>query len=251
MNINEEKALGRHIDRIVRDIINEAVQNADEKKEKKGQSKSHRVQEIIQWLKDDQVNNAALARILFPDLSDDAARSLFSKKVRGHDNKGKSYSFSDDEIAHLYNLKGRFITKISESRQRVEREVRRYLSEQLAGDMAENDKHIVMGDKHKEHAYILSVESKSGNVYGPFEIHADDFGDEALCYLASFLTQQGFNDCYYTDEEVQDMAEREGFDGDIQDWGEEHGLVYTDGTMEGATIPVWIDLNKILMTKED
>lgn len=77
------------------------------------QEKEH---EVIQWLKDDQENNAAVARELWPNKDEDAARSEFSKKVRGKDANGKSYSFDAKDVNRLYNIKNRFINKIDESK---------------------------------------------------------------------------------------------------------------------------------------
>ncbi len=68
---------------------------------------------VLKWLKNDQENNASVARELWPQMDDDTARSLFSKKVRGHDSNGKKYSFKAHEINKLYNMKEKFINKIS------------------------------------------------------------------------------------------------------------------------------------------
>ena len=70
---------------------------------------------VIQWLKDDKDNNAAVARELWPEKDEDAARSEFSKKVRGRDANDKPYHFSAKEVNDLYNIKNRFLNKIDEN----------------------------------------------------------------------------------------------------------------------------------------
>lgn len=55
--------------------------------------------EVTQRLKDDKIKYAPMAYELWPEMSEDAARSWFSKKV-----DGKNESFSDEEIETLYSL---------------------------------------------------------------------------------------------------------------------------------------------------
>lgn len=54
---------------------------------------------VSQKLKDKKIDYAPIAYELWPNMSQDAARSWFSKKV-----DGKNVSFSDDEISKIYNL---------------------------------------------------------------------------------------------------------------------------------------------------
>lgn len=95
--------------------VNSSRLNPDDGRRNKraSQEKEH---EVIQWLKDDQENNAAVARELWPNKDEDAARSEFSKKVRGKDADGKPYSFDAKDVNRLYNIKNRFINKIDESK---------------------------------------------------------------------------------------------------------------------------------------
>lgn len=88
-------------------------------------------QEVIQWLKDDQENNAAVARELWPNKDEDAARSEFSKKVRGRDASGKPYSFDEKDVNRLYNIKNRFINKINEGKltSMISKSIKRHLNE--------------------------------------------------------------------------------------------------------------------------
>jgi hypothetical protein len=52
---------------------------------------------VSQRLKDEKIKYAPLAEKLWPEMSPDAARSWFSKKV-----DGKNERFSDEEVAQLY-----------------------------------------------------------------------------------------------------------------------------------------------------
>ena len=54
---------------------------------------------VTQRLKDKKINYAPISYELWPDMTPDAARSWFSKKV-----DGKNASFSDEEIAKIYKL---------------------------------------------------------------------------------------------------------------------------------------------------
>ena len=119
---SQEKQLKSKIRKLIQESIFEDTDSInyedrdpnDNRKNSKGSKAKEK--NVIKWLKSEQENNAAVARELWPELDDDAARSLFSKKLRGHDSEGKPYSFSEDEVNTLYNIKDRFITKIDESR---------------------------------------------------------------------------------------------------------------------------------------
>lgn len=54
---------------------------------------------ITNRLNDKKINYAPIAYELWPDMSKDAARSWFSKKVNG-----KNESFTDDEVSQIYSL---------------------------------------------------------------------------------------------------------------------------------------------------
>lgn len=69
-------------------------------------------QMVSKWLNSAQQLHSQLAYRLWPNMDKDEARSLFSKKYRGKDSEGKEYSFNDQEIESLYNMKDRFISKI-------------------------------------------------------------------------------------------------------------------------------------------
>ncbi len=83
------------------DAYNSWTSNLDGKKYSKldNQSQGSKRRTVTQRLKDEKINYAPLAYKLWPEMSEDAARSWFSKKV-----SGKNESFSDDEISKLYNL---------------------------------------------------------------------------------------------------------------------------------------------------
>ena len=75
---------------------------------------------VMKWLNSAQELHSVLAYELFlgknktnaTDSEKATARSLFSKKFRGHDADNKPYSFNDDEINNLYGMKERFINRI-------------------------------------------------------------------------------------------------------------------------------------------
>lgn len=62
------------------------------------QSDGSKRRTVTQRLKDRKIDYAPMAYELWPDMSQDAARSWFSKKVDGKDGE----SFSEDEIKKLY-----------------------------------------------------------------------------------------------------------------------------------------------------
>lgn len=69
--------------------------------------------QVQKWLDSAQQLHSQLAYRLWPDMNEDEARSLFSKKYRGEDASGKEYSFDDDEMNSLYNMKDKFISQIT------------------------------------------------------------------------------------------------------------------------------------------
>ena len=108
MNTKEKKLLEDKIYRILKESF-----NADARKNVR--ASQNRERNIIKWLTDDQENNAAVAAQLWPDMEEESRRSLFSKKVRGHDAEGKKYSFSEEEVNKLYKIKNTFVKKIDEN----------------------------------------------------------------------------------------------------------------------------------------
>lgn len=69
--------------------------------------------EVMKWLDSAQELHSVLAYKLWPDKDEDEARSLFSKKYRGEDAEGHEYSFDDEDINNLFNMKDRYIDTIS------------------------------------------------------------------------------------------------------------------------------------------
>lgn len=63
------------------------------------QSDGSKRRTVTQRLKDRKIDYAPIAYELWPSMSQDAARSWFSKKV-----DGKNESFTDEEISKIYNL---------------------------------------------------------------------------------------------------------------------------------------------------
>ena len=60
---------------------------------------------VTSLLKKDVVKNSQFAYKIWPDMDEDTARSLFSKKVNGEpDNDGVVRKFTDEEISQLYEL---------------------------------------------------------------------------------------------------------------------------------------------------
>lgn len=94
------------------DIVGEGEKSSDEGGENKHRVQNAKLSSMTAWLNSDQLNQASLARQIWPDMDEDTARSLFSKKVRGHDAEGKPYSFTESELNTLYNIKNSFVKKI-------------------------------------------------------------------------------------------------------------------------------------------
>ena len=62
---------------------------------------------VTQRLKDKKIDYAPIAYELWPDMTEDAARSWFSKKVEGRGGE----SFSDQEISKIYSLLNNVMTE--------------------------------------------------------------------------------------------------------------------------------------------
>lgn len=75
---------------------------------------AHKRQEVMKWLDSNQNKHSVLSYKLYPSISQDGARSKFSKKYRSEDKNGHKYAFSSDEINRLFNMKNSFIEKIQE-----------------------------------------------------------------------------------------------------------------------------------------
>lgn len=71
------------------------------------QSDGSKRRTVTQRLKDKKIDYAPIAYELWPDMSEDAARSWFSKKVDGRGGE----SFSDQEISKIYNLLNNVMTE--------------------------------------------------------------------------------------------------------------------------------------------
>ena len=65
---------------------------------------------VYKWLDSAQELHSVLAYELYPDMTKDAARSLFSKKYNG-ESQGKDYEFNELEINKLFNMRDTFIDK--------------------------------------------------------------------------------------------------------------------------------------------
>lgn len=88
--------------------------NDNEKRKKSDSNKgteedSAKRDSVLKWLDSAQELHSVLAYALWPDMDEDDARSLFSKKYNG-ESQGKHYEFDPEEINTLYNLRGDFIS---------------------------------------------------------------------------------------------------------------------------------------------
>ena len=115
-HIDGVKALRESVRKIVSErvytMLNESVfEGDDEKSDKKSENNdfgdvkksdaANKRKQVTQLLRDPKINMAELGRDLYPDMSDDASRSLISKKSRG------VRELTPDEIITLYQkLKG-------------------------------------------------------------------------------------------------------------------------------------------------
>lgn len=121
LNEAQKEKLINHICGLIRESIaeNGYFENAFMEKEKHARHtngddegmKSKR-ESVMKWLDTAQELHSVLSYELWPELDKDTARSEFSKKYRGEDADGNSYSFDDDDITKLYNMKDDFINRI-------------------------------------------------------------------------------------------------------------------------------------------
>lgn len=89
------------------------MKNSKEKPGYDGDGTDKKRNEVMKWLDSAQELHSILAYRLWPEKDEDEARSLFSKKYRGEDAEGHDYSFDDDDINKLFNMKDRYIDEIS------------------------------------------------------------------------------------------------------------------------------------------
>lgn len=85
--------------------------DADDDNRRDNKENSSKKDSVLKWLDTAQELHSVLAYELWPDMDEDTARSLFSKKYRGHDDDGNSYHFDDEEINDLYNMRDDFIER--------------------------------------------------------------------------------------------------------------------------------------------
>ena len=98
----ERKLLSEKIYRIAKQMIKESEDG------EKGSKKINDIKQTVKkWLNSSQIKHSDLSYKLWtdPNMSDDAKRSEFSKKARGHDDDGKPYDFTDDEYTTLFRLR--------------------------------------------------------------------------------------------------------------------------------------------------
>ena len=114
-HIDGEKELREAVRKVVSErvyaVLSESVFEGDSNSEKKSENNdfgdvkksdaANKRKQVTQLLRDPKINMAELGRDLYPDMSDDASRSLISKKSRG------VRELTPDEIITLYQkLKG-------------------------------------------------------------------------------------------------------------------------------------------------
>lgn len=92
----------------------ESPKHDDFDSENSSTSIEHKRDIVMKWLDSDLELHSTLAYELYPDKTgsenqEGSARSLFSKKYNGKDASDKKYSFDDEEINKLYNLRNKYI----------------------------------------------------------------------------------------------------------------------------------------------
>lgn len=107
MDNNDRKLLETYLRKIVAEAIN--YQSNVGKEKDKNPSKTHSNKNndklLKQMLQDPKINQAEIMRQLWHPEDEDAARSKFSKKVRGALNDdGVPYDFTDDEKTELFKI---------------------------------------------------------------------------------------------------------------------------------------------------
>lgn len=98
--LTEAKQQEKRIDTIVENVVSKKLRTLCE-----DEDDSNKKRNVLQWLRNDTVNTAAIRRELEgePETQEDedAKRSYFMKKVNQSDGK----DFSDEEITRLYAIK--------------------------------------------------------------------------------------------------------------------------------------------------
>lgn len=114
INESRQERLYESVRNAVRPIVYEEVvkyisETLNEKEEKDSENKSkedekskrispNKMRQVLKLLNQDKVDMAAIARKLYPDMSDDTRRSLISKKSRGE------RPLNDTEATEIYRL---------------------------------------------------------------------------------------------------------------------------------------------------
>lgn len=106
INENQKKMLKKTIKNMIYEMIEEnGFYESDDNTNKSNDKNIKQMrEEVMQWLSNDHVKNSEIAYDLWPDMDEDEARSLFSKKALGTDSNGNQYSFEDNEIVTLFNM---------------------------------------------------------------------------------------------------------------------------------------------------
>lgn len=93
------------VDKQLKNLIKEDDENKTKKNKKDKKDVNNKKRSVIQWLKQDEVNTAAIRREVEGEPEDqeeeDAKRSYFMKKV----NQTYGKDFSDEEVNALYAVK--------------------------------------------------------------------------------------------------------------------------------------------------
>lgn len=95
---------------VIREMISEKInrylcEDDNEKSKSSNDNMEIKRNTVTSLLKNDVVKNSQFAYKIWPDMDEDTARSLFSKKVNGEpDNDGVVRKFTDEEISQLYEL---------------------------------------------------------------------------------------------------------------------------------------------------
>lgn len=99
--VNERLSRYNTIDMLVESVVSERLRNICEKEDKE----SNKKRSVLQWLRQDEVNTAAIRRELEGEPEsqedEDSKRSYFMKKV----NQSHGKDFSDEEVNQLYAIK--------------------------------------------------------------------------------------------------------------------------------------------------
>jgi hypothetical protein len=64
---------------------------------------------VMKWLDSAQELHSVLSYRLYPNITKGGARSKFSKKYNGEDDRGRKYDFSPKEVNKLYNMRNEYI----------------------------------------------------------------------------------------------------------------------------------------------